>query len=512
MEISLLECENSEWVFTRWGKILTVSPWVSGSQENMHEDAGHQRTAAGQSPTVIRVIIMAAVAMAVIDGIVVGIALPTITKAFSVDVAQSQWIFTAYLVTETSLLLIFGRVSEFTGKNRLFLAGLVLFTTSSLACGLSTSLWDLVVCRVLQAGGSAMIFSICVAILYETSSPGEQGRVMSYIGTTTAAAAIAAPVLGGIVTGSLGWEYIFLINVPIGVACISLSSFFTAGRWSCKDFSMDWPGAATLVSFLVFLVLSLAEISSGRILSLGTLFLFCLAILTLVLFVLVEGKSPRPLVDLSLFMDPDFTLPNLSMTCIYLAFFMLYLVGPFYFEGALGMDPLGVGLVFLVIPIIIIVGSPVAGILYDRWNFRVLPAWGIGLAGFSLFLLGFAVVARDISMILLLFVPLSMGISLFLAPNSTEIMRSLPLEQAPIASSLSATLKNLGTIAGVSLSAIILSLDLSAYGYAGSLQDVDPALLSFTIQKILVISAAICVIGAILSLAKDIRQRTNSPG
>jgi len=480
--------------------------------KNMHQDAGHPRTAAGQSPTVIRVIIMAAVAMAVIDGIVVGIALPTITKAFSVDVVQSQWIFTAYLVTETSLLLIFGRVSEFTGKNRLFLAGLVLFTTSSLACGLSSSLWDLVVYRVLQAGGSAMIFSICVAILYETSGPGEQGRVMSYIWTTTAVAAIAAPLLGGIVTGSLGWQYIFLINVPIGVASIILFLYFSPPEGGpAKDFSMDWPGAAALVAFLVFLVLSLEEISSGRTLSPGTLFLLCLAALTFILFILAERKDPRPLVDISLFRDPDFTLPNLSMACIYLAFFMLYLVGPFYFEGALGMDPLGVGLVFLVIPIIVIVGSPVAGIIYDRWNVRVLPAWGIGLSGVSLFLLGFAVVARDITMILLLLVPLSMGISFFLAPNSTEIMRSLPLEQSSLASSLSATLKNLGTIAGVSLSAIILSLDLSAHGYAGSLQDVDPALLALTIQKILVISAALCMVGALFSLAKDIRQRTPGP-
>jgi len=199
------------------------------------------------------------------------------------------------------------------------------------------------------------------------------------------------------------------------------------------------------------------------------------------------------------------------MICVYIAFFMLYLVGPFYFEGALGMDPMRVGLVFLIIPIIIIVGSPIAGILYDRWNVRVLPAWGIGLAGFSLFLLGFAVVARDITMILLLFVPLSMGISLFLAPNSTEIMRSLPVEQSSLASSLSATLKNVGTIAGVSLSAIVLSLDLSAYGYTGSLQGVDPILLSLTIQKILIISAALCMIGALFSLAKDIRLRRHEP-
>jgi len=191
---------------------------------------------------------------------------------------------------------------------------------------------------------------------------------------------------------------------------------------------------------------------------------------------------------------------------------MLYLVGPFYFEGALGMDPMRVGLVFLIIPIIIIVGSPIAGILYDRWNVR-RPAGrgGVGLAGFSLFLLGFAVVARDITMILLLFVPLSMGISLFLAPNSTEIMRSLPVEQSSLASSLSATLKNVGTIAGVSLSAIVLSLDLSAYGYTGSLQGVDPILLSLTIQKILIISAALCMIGALFSLAKDIRLRRHEP-
>jgi len=311
MEIPILRGEDSEWVFTRRGKILTVSPWIIGSQKNMHEDAGHQRTAAGQSPTVIRVIIMAAVAMAVIDGIVVGIALPTITKAFSVDVAQSQWIFTAYLVTETSLLLIFGRVSEFTGKNRLFLAGLVLFTTSSLACGLSSSLWDLVVCRVLQAGGSAMIFSICVAILYETSGPGEQGRVMSYIGTTTAVAAIAAPVLGGIVTGSLGWEYIFLINVPIGVASIILFLYFSPPEGGpAKDFSMDWPGAAALVAFLVFLVLSLAEISSGRILSPGTLFLLCLATLTFVLFVrpfLLRLQGVREVLDPPLWVEAGFT-------------------------------------------------------------------------------------------------------------------------------------------------------------------------------------------------------------
>ncbi|MGF3496289.1 MAG: MFS transporter [Methanolinea tarda] len=474
----------------------------------LHRGTDARKLPTGTNPMVIRVITMAAVAMAVIDGIVVSIALPTITRAFSADIAQSQWILTGYLVTETSLLLVFGRVSEFIGKKRLFLAGLILFTTSSIACGLSSSLWDLVIFRALQAAGSAMIFSICAAILYETSGPGEQGRVMGYIGTTTAAAAVAAPLLGGIITGSLGWEYIFFINGPIGLTGIALFLLLSPPESaSANTFSMDWPGAASLVSFLVFLVLSLAEVSSGHFHAPGVIFFLFMSVLSLFLFIMAERKSPCPLLDLTLFRDPRFLLPNMSMACVYIAFFMLYLVGPFYLEGALGMDPLGVGFVFLVIPVIIIVGSPAAGLLYDRRNARTLPAWGIGIAGASLFLLSFAVLVREIVLIIALFVPLSLGISLFLAPNATEIMRSLPLERVSLASSMSATLKNLGMIAGISLSALFLSLELSAYGYSLSFQDADPVILSFSIQKILVTGSIFCAIGAILSLVS-----TRSPG
>jgi EmrB/QacA subfamily drug resistance transporter len=471
---------------------------------DIHQDADTWKFDRGSNPVVIRVVIMAAVAMAVIDGIVVSIALPTITRAFSADIAQSQWICTAYLVTETSLLLIFGRLSEFTGKNRLFLAGLILFTTSSIACGLSSSLWELVVFRALQAAGSAMIFSICVAILYETSGPGEQGKVMGYIGTTTAVAAIAAPVLGGIVTSSLGWEYIFFINGPIGTIGIALFLFISPPESdSAGTFSMDWPGAGALVSFLVFLVLFLAEVSSGQVHSAGIIFFLFLTVLSLILFILAERKSPFPLLDLTLFNDPRFLLPNMSMACMYIAFFMLYLVGPFYLEGALRMDPLGVGLVFLVIPVIIVVGSPAAGLLYDRWNAKTLPAWGIAISGASLFLLSLAVVSREITLIVAIFIPLSLGIALFLAPNATEIMRSLPLERVTLASSMSATLKNLGMIAGISLSALLLSLDLSAHGYSMSFQFADPVILSLSIQKILVIGSIFCAAGTILTLVSS---------
>ena len=123
--------------------------------------------------------------MFVLDGSVVNIALPSITRYFNSDMAQSQWVITSYLLTTTSLLMIFGKISEYTGRIRLFLAGFVIFTLSSLACGLSTSLAMLVLFRGVQAVGAAMAFSISAAVIFEIYPPGEQGRAMGYIGTTS---------------------------------------------------------------------------------------------------------------------------------------------------------------------------------------------------------------------------------------------------------------------------------------------------------------------------------------
>ncbi|MEM2123831.1 MAG: MFS transporter [Methanolinea sp.] len=449
----------------------------------------------------IRAVVMAAVAMAAIDGIAVGIALPTMTRAFSVDVALSQWVFSAYLVTETSLLLVFGRVSEFTGKGRLFFSGLLLFTVSSLACGLSANLWELVFSRVLQASGSAMIFSVSAAILYETSEPGKEGRVMGLVGATTAAAAIVAPVLAGLVTSCLGWQYIFLINVPIGTAGTVLALFLIRREKVPRGtVAMDWGGAAGIIASIAFFSLALADISVQRSLSPAAIILLCLSLASLVSLCIAERKSPAPLVTLSVFRETGFLVPNLQLFCVSMAFSMLYLVGPFYLEGAVGLDPLGVGLVFLVVPTVITFGAPAAGLVYDRWNARCLPAWGIAVAGISFFLLGLAVAGRDVRVIVALLALLALGISLFLAPNSSEIMRSLPPRRASLASSVSATMKNLGTIAGVSSSALLLSLD--AAGKDG-VSLIHSALLSpqvtSSVQKVLFGSAALCVAGVLLA-------------
>ncbi|MDD1716286.1 MAG: MFS transporter [Methanolinea sp.] len=457
---------------------------------------------------VIRVIVLIATAMAVIDGIVVSIALPTITRAFIVGIAQSQWIISAYLVTETSLLLIFGRISDFTGKRRLFLAGFILFTASSLACGLSSGLYDLVLYRILQASGAAMVFSISAAIMFEVSPRGEQGRAMGYVGATVAVAGIAAPILGGFITDSLGWEYIFLINVPIGVVVLVLAArYFRFPEQKTGTLRMDWPGSVSMVISIVSLVLLLSELSGGFKLSLFLLIYLLVFFLSVIVFLVVERKSRYPILDLSVFRNLKFTLPNAALTCIFCAFFMVNLVGPFYFEGVMNMKPSQVGLVFLIMPVIMVIASPATGWLYDRWQWDYLPVIGITLTGISMLLLAYGAISMELSLIVLLFIPLSLGSALFQSPANTEIMRALPAGKAGLASSVSATIRNLGMTVGVSLAGILLSWQLHAGGYFGAVEEAPEALLSGCISNIMVIGAGFCFAGAVLYLVKNLNIR-----
>jgi len=458
--------------------------------------------------TVIMLMVLIGTAMAVVDGIVVSIALPTITDFFAVGVTGSQWVITGYLVTETSLLLIFGKISEYTGKRKLFLSGIALFTLSSLACGLSTSLAELVMFRVLQATGGAMIFSISAAMLFEIFPTGEQGRAMGYVGATIAIASLAAPVLGGFLTDAVGWEYIFLINVPIGAVIFPLALKYLNLREKKKErLEMDWVGAFSMILFMVAIILFMGDLAGGPGLGPVTVGYLLLFIASFGVFLVNESRHRDPLLDLSIFRNRKFTLPSIAMILLFISFFMVNLVGPFYFEGVMGLQPSQVGLVFLIAPIIMIIASPLSGWLYDRYQYRFTAAAGIFLCGISMLLLSYGALAMDLGIIVLTFVPLSIGSALFQSPNNTEIMRALPKEKLGIASSLSATIRNLGMTLGVSLSSILLAYQLLLVGYSGPVTRADPALLAGSISVIMVVGAAFCFIGTIFSAMRNIGPR-----
>jgi EmrB/QacA subfamily drug resistance transporter len=451
----------------------------------------------------VLVIVLASVLMAVIDGTVVNIALPSMTRFFSVDLSDSQWTITAYLITMTSLLLVFGKVSEYVGRARLFFVGIIIFTVSSLACGLSTGLPELILFRVIQGAGAAMLFSISSALIFATTPAAERGRAMGYLGATVAIGSIAGPIVGGFVVDSLGWQYIFFINIPIGILLIVAAlQYLRIDEKRTDSLSLDWHGSAAMIVMFVSLILALGSLADKGMITPSALIPGVVFFLALALFIWHEQRCPAPLLDLGVFTNRAFLFPVIAVILVFVANFMMAVVGPFYFEGVLGYRPSQVGLVFLINPAVMVIVAPVAGSLYDRHPGRNYAAFGMGITAISFLFLSYCTLTQNVSGILGAFVLFGIGVGLFQSPNNTAILSALPKEQLSTASSVIATSRNLGMALGVSLGSILLSFQLIASGYSGDVITAEPALLAVSISRIMAVSAILCIIVVLLSLLK----------
>lgn len=453
--------------------------------------------------SIIMRLILIGIIMFVLDGNVVSIALPTITRYFNTDVTQAQWVITSYLLTQTSLLMVFGKLSEYTGRIRLFLVGFAIFTMASLACGLSTNLEMLILFRVIQAIGAAMAFSISTALIFEIYPISEQGRAMGYIGTAVSLGSIAGPMIGGYLVSYFGWQYIFLINLPIGIVLLALASKYMRIEESRSDkLEVDWIGALTMVLFVVSLMMLLDELAKG--LSQYSAAWLLAFIVTLAAFIINESKSSAPLLDLSVLKVWKFVLPNITMALFIISVFTVFILGPFYFQGVMGYTPAQIGTIFLIVPLIMSIGSPIGGWIYDKYHYRYNSALGMIIVAISLALVGYASRRFELHYILLAFALLGIGNALFQSPINTEIMNALPRSKIGTASSLSSALRNLAMAIGVSISGILLTLQLNRAGYYGPVLDAGPYLLSTTISNVIIASAAICLLGTVAALLRNI--------
>ena len=471
------------------GRIDTVH---DGEQE-VFSEYGHRYA--------VLFIVLFAVLMAVIDSTVVNIALPSMTRFFSAELSDTQWTITAYLITMTSLLLVFGHVSGYVGRARLFLTGIVIFTVSSLACGLSVNLAELIFFRILQGAGAAMLFSISSALIFASTPPAEQGRAMGYLGSTVAIGGIAGPVLGGFIVDSLGWEYIFFINIPIGLLLIIAAlKYLRFDVRHSEQLEMDWYGSAAMVGVFVSMIFVLGSLAADTTITPVVVIESGVFILLLSVFIWYEKRCPAPLLDLSIFSHRAFVLPVICLVIAFAANFMMAVVGPFYFEGVLGYRPSQVGLVFLINPAVMMIVAPIAGTLYDRYPKRNFASLGMLISTVAFAMLAYCTITVYIFGMLVAFVLFGIGVGLFQSPNNTIIMSALPKEKLAVASSVAATARNLGMTLGVSFGSILLSLQLVIAGSPGDVLGADPTLLARSISHIMMISAVLCLVVAILAL------------
>ena len=442
----------------------------------------------------ILVVVLAGVFMSVLDGVVVTIALPNITSYFGVGVAESQWVVITYPVIETAFIIIFGKVAERTGKAKMF------FTVSSLMCGISGSLELLIAFRVIQGLGAAMLFSIAAAILFQVFRHEDRGKVMGLLGSAVAVAMLAGPAIGGFIVAGLGWQYIFWINVPVGVFAVLLAlKTLHLNDHVVERLRMDYTGSILWIVAIISLMLTMGEMASAAgITALAILFMAAFG-LSLTGFTVWEMRTPDPLLDVSVFRVRAFTFAGLSMAMFFISSNIVSVVGPFYYEGVLGYGPETVGLIFMILPAVMMFGSPLTGRMYDRTHSRHYSPVGQLIRSGSLFLLAFGFLWQDLVTMLVAFAIMGLGSALFKSVNDTEVMITLPKEKAAVASSVSATFRNLSITIGTSLGTMLLVFQMGKVDLNGALAGPAASTLAMAATISVMVAGFVSLAGAVIS-------------
>jgi EmrB/QacA subfamily drug resistance transporter len=443
--------------------------------------------------------------MATLDGSIVNIALPSIGQAFGIDLAAVEWVVVAYLLVVGSLLLPFGRLGEILSFRRVYLAGFAIFTLASVLCGASPGPGALVVSRAVQGVGAAMIMAMGPAIIARTFGPGERGRALGLNAVSVSIGLSLGPTLGGLLTEVGSWRAIFLVNAPVGIFAILWAARVLPEERAGRRQSFDVPGAVLTAGGLFALMLALNQGETWGWTSPAILGLLALAIGLGAGFVAVERRSAAPMMDLGLFRVRAFSAGLAAVVVAFAGLFTATFLLPFLLQEGSGYTPLEAGLLITPIPIAAALVAPFSGALSDRIGQRLPASLGIavlvaGLLSLTTLPDGFAV--GDLAWRLAL---IGAGQGLFLAPNSSSILGSVPRPRLGTASGMIAQMRVVGQALGIVVSAAVVTLRLPDHLAALAGLPPDQArreALVMAAHDAFVAAALICSIGIVASLLR----------
>ena len=390
-----------------------------------------------------------AIFMLLLDITVVNVALPDIQRSLHSSFSDLQWVVNAYSLTLAAFLLTAGSVSDLIGRKRVFVAGLVVFTAASALCGLSTSPLMLNLARAVQGTGGAMMFATSLALLAAAFHGKERGTAFGVFGAVTGAAVAVGPVLGGVITSGIGWQWIFFVNVPIGAVAVFVTLTKVADSRDPNATGVDWAGLVTFSASLFLLVLALVQGNEKGWGSTEIVALLAISAVLLVAFVLFEHLQKRPMLDLALFRRPAFAGANIVAFAISASFFAMFLYLTLYIQDVLCFSPLQAGLRFLPVTLLSFAVAPVAGKLSVRVPVRLLLGSGLLLAGVGL--LAMTVVSASSSWTVLIpgFLLGGAGIGMINPPLASTAIGVVPHERSGMASGINSTFRQVGIATGI---------------------------------------------------------------
>ncbi len=429
-------------------------------------------------PWRIFALVAVGVFMSTLDSSIVNIALPAIMKDLRGSFASVEWVVMIYLLTVSSLLLSFGRLSDIIGRRRIYCAGFLLFAGGSFLCGLSPAAGWLIGFRAIQGVGAAMLMACSPAVIVDIFPEAERGRALGIIGAVVAVGLTAGPALGGILIHYISWRAIFYLNVPIGVcaALLVLRLFRSETLNFFRPQPFDWRGAVFLALALAGFLLAVSHGHKWGAVSWPTIGSAALALCSGGFFFRAELRGVRPLIDFSLFRIRLFVLPILGAALMFASLFAIVFLMPFYLVDYGGYTEQFAGWIMITPFVFLFFMAPLAGALYDRIGSRLLCTVGMGLLFLSELSLVTLPDTVTVPPVLWRLALAGIGTALFSSPNTSAAMNAVPPPQRGVASGMVATARNLGMVVGIAVAGAIFYGVFHALSGGQGLQQYGPAL------------------------------------
>jgi EmrB/QacA subfamily drug resistance transporter len=436
--------------------------------------------------------------MIMLDNTVVNVALPSIAADLKVGLSELEWIVTGYALTFASLMLTGGKLADLLGRRLIFVAGLAIFTASSLACGLAGSGEMLIGARVVQGAGAALMNPATLSIIAATFPPRQRGTAIGIWAGTAALALALGPLVGGLLTEHISWSWIFFVNVPIGVIAI-IASFLLIpeSRDQSLEQRLDLPGLLTSGIGLFSLTYGLIEANTYGWTSPRIVGAFTIAVVMLGGFVLLERHQRIPMLDLSLFKNGTFVGANLAVLLVALAMFGVFFFISLYLQGVLGYSAVQAGAAFLPMTALIMFVAPIAGRSTDRFGSRGLITVGMLLLAGQLLYFSRLGVEESYSHIFPAMIIGGFGMAMVMTPSAAAAVRALPVDRSGVGSAVLNAFRQVGGSIGIALMGAIMAHRV------GDLQ--GPAvfrnkqLFVDALSTTLTVAALIAVLGAVVA-------------
>ncbi|MDP2647262.1 MAG: MFS transporter [Desulfobacterales bacterium] len=459
--------------------------------------------------------------MSCYDAGAVNISLPNIMVSFQTSLAATSWVILAYLLTATAFLLPAGRLGDIIGRKKIYNLGFLIFIAGSFLCGFSATAIQLILFRILQAVGVAMLQTSSFAIITASFPERDRGKALGLGSTVAAIGTTLGPSLGGLIVAAAGWRGIFFLNVPVGLLGTVLGYLVlqegivtSPTRQSSRNF--DIGGALLAAVGIGFLLVGLSLGQEGNWTSWETQVFLGMALLAIAAFPWYESRQTNPLVDMGLFKNRTFSFNMAGRFICFLSISANSLLMPFYLQIVRDYSPAQAGLFIAPMSLVIATVSPVAGWLTNYINTRILSSTGMALMGLSLYFLSRLDPLSSYAEVLWGLTLLGLGNAVFQTPNNTSIMDSVESEKFGITSGILSLVRNTARALGISLaSTIVVASMFSSVGRISihslkrdpSLLGSGTAALSHGIGTAFFAASLVCIPGVIFSLIRGKTER-----